>query len=52
MPATLPPAGQKTARLLIVCPDARGIIAAVVAFMAQRDGNILDADQHTESRTR
>lgn len=32
--------------LLIACPDARGIIAAVAAFISQYDGNILDADQH------
>jgi len=34
--------------LLISCPDARGIIAAVANFVALHDGNILDADQHTD----
>jgi formyltetrahydrofolate deformylase len=38
----------ETARLLITCPDARGIIAAVSSFITQYDGNILDADQHTD----
>lgn len=38
----------KTARLLITCPDRSGIIAAVTAFIAEHDGNILEADQHTD----
>jgi formyltetrahydrofolate deformylase len=38
----------ETARLLISCPDRKGIIAAVTAFIAQHDGNILEADQHTD----
>lgn len=38
----------ETARLLISCPDARGIIAAVAGFVAEHDGNILEADQHTD----
>ena len=37
-----------TARLLIACPDARGIIASVAAFLSEHNGNILDADQHTD----
>ena len=37
-----------TVRLLISCPDARGIIATVAGFIAQHGGNILDADQHTD----
>lgn len=39
---------RPTARLLIYCPDRRGIIAAVAGFIAEHDGNILDADQHTD----
>jgi formyltetrahydrofolate deformylase len=39
---------QNTARLLITCPDRRGIIAAVAGFIAENDGNILYADQHTD----
>jgi formyltetrahydrofolate deformylase len=38
----------ETARLLISCPDARGIIATVAGFAAEHGGNILDADQHTD----
>ncbi len=37
-----------TARLLIACPDGRGIIAAVAGFIAEHGGNIVDADQHTD----
>jgi len=37
-----------TIRLLINCPDARGIIATVANFVASHNGNILDADQHTD----
>ena len=39
---------RETARLLIYCPDGKGIIAAVAGFIAAHDGNILDADQHTD----
>ncbi len=38
----------QTARLLIFCPDSRGIIAAVAGFIAEHSGNILEADQHTD----
>ncbi len=38
----------QTARLLISCPDAPGIIAAVAGFVAQQQGNILEADQHSD----
>jgi formyltetrahydrofolate deformylase len=37
-----------TIRLLITCADARGIIAAVANFVAAHNGNILDADQHSD----
>jgi formyltetrahydrofolate deformylase len=37
-------------RLLIDCPDHRGLIAAVSGFIALHNGNILSADEHvTES---
>ncbi len=41
---------NKTARLLISCPDTRGIIAAVTGFVAQHNGNVLEADQHTDTQ--
>ncbi len=40
---------SSTVRLLITCSDARGIIAAVANFVALHNGNILDADQHTDA---
>jgi formyltetrahydrofolate deformylase len=33
-------------RLLIDCPDHRGVVAAVSSFIALHNGNIVDADQH------
>ena len=39
---------RNTIRLLIACPDARGIVAAVTTFIADQGGNLLDADQHTD----
>ena len=38
----------QTARLLISCPDQRGIISAVAGFIARYGGNILEADQHSD----
>jgi formyltetrahydrofolate deformylase len=35
------------ARLLIWCPDRRGIIAAITSFLADHGANVLEADQHT-----
>ena len=32
-------------RLLISCPDKKGLIAAISSFIAMHDGNILSADQ-------
>ncbi len=40
--------GTSTARLLISCADARGIVAAVTGFIADHAGNLLDAEQHTD----
>jgi formyltetrahydrofolate deformylase len=39
---------EGTARLLISCPDRRGIIAAVTGFISDHEGNILDLDQHSD----
>ena len=44
--------GEPTARLLIACPDARGVVAAVASFLAQHGANILEADQHTDPGSR
>jgi formyltetrahydrofolate deformylase len=34
--------------LLLQCPDTRGIVAAVGAFVADSAGNIVEADQHSD----
>ena len=34
-------------RLLVSCPDQRGIVAAVSGFLAEQGANIVHADQHT-----
>jgi formyltetrahydrofolate deformylase len=33
-------------RLLISCPDKKGLIAAISSFIAMHDGNILSADRY------
>lgn len=38
-----------TIRLLISCPDRRGIVATVAGFVADHNGNILEADQHSDA---
>jgi formyltetrahydrofolate deformylase len=40
-----------TARLLISCPDRRGIVAAVSRFLFEHGANILEADQHSTDPT-
>jgi len=37
-----------TLRLLIACPDACGLVAAVTGFIADRGGNLLESEQHTD----
>jgi formyltetrahydrofolate deformylase len=37
-----------TATLLLSCPDQKGLVAAVSAFLYEHDGNIVHADQHTD----
>ncbi|MBA4152205.1 MAG: formyltetrahydrofolate deformylase, partial [Acinetobacter sp.] len=37
---------DNTARLLINCPDAPGIVSAVSGFLYQHGANITDLDQH------
>ena len=38
-----------TVTLLLSCPDQRGVVATVAAFVADHGGNILHADQHLDS---
>ena len=39
------------ARLLIDCPDRRGIVAAVSGFLARHEANIVESDQHSTHPT-
>lgn len=39
---------QKTATLLITCPDSKGIIAQISYFLFKNNGNILHSDQHQD----
>ena len=41
------PSPIQTVRLLMACPDHRGITAAITGFIAEHGGNLLDLDQHT-----
>jgi formyltetrahydrofolate deformylase len=40
--------GGGQAVLLVACPDQRGIVAAVTAFVAEHGGNVVDLQQHTD----
>ena len=40
-----------TATLLVTCRDRTGLVAALSNFVFQNGGNILDADQHSESES-
>ncbi len=39
---------METAILLISCPDKRGILSEVTRFIAENNGNIVNADQHID----
>jgi formyltetrahydrofolate deformylase len=40
----------ETVRLLLWGPDRRGLVAAAASFVADRGGDIVHADQHTDSQ--
>lgn len=40
---------QPTATLLISCPDQKGLVAKIANFIYSNGGNIIHADQHTDS---
>jgi formyltetrahydrofolate deformylase len=44
-------ARPNTGRLLISCPDRRGIVAAVSRFLFEHGANILESDQHSTDPT-
>jgi formyltetrahydrofolate deformylase len=37
-----------TATLLLSCPDRRGIVSKIAQFIFERDGNIVDLDEHVD----
>ena len=37
--------------LLFACPDRRGIVAEIAAFINDGGGNIVDSSQHTDLET-
>jgi len=41
---------QRSAILLIACPDRPGLVAAITSFIAQNGGNILHLDQHVDAQ--
>jgi formyltetrahydrofolate deformylase len=46
-PSTPSPRDTDTGRLLISCDDQPGIVAAVAAFLRERDANIAQSDQYS-----
>lgn len=42
-------AEPRTATLLVTCPDRPGLVAAIAGFIHRHGGNILAADQHSET---
>jgi formyltetrahydrofolate deformylase len=43
---------NRTAVLLIHCPDRRGIVASVTDFLHKNNGNIIHLDQHVDEQNR
>ena len=48
-PRTMSDSLSHSAVLLISCPDRQGLVAAVTAFLARHNGNILHLDQHVDA---
>ena len=42
---------KDTAVLLVSCPDCKGIVASIAAFILQHNGNILHADEHADEES-
>src|SRR5262245_42917497 len=41
---------EPTARLLLSCPDQKGLVARVADFVWRLDGNIIHAEQHADEQ--
>jgi formyltetrahydrofolate deformylase len=46
------PGAEPTFSLLLVCPDRKGIVAAVAGFLADHDASIVEAKQFNDQLTR
>lgn len=42
---------ESTATLLVSCPDRKGLVAGISAFVYRHNGNVLHADQHIDEDT-
>jgi formyltetrahydrofolate deformylase len=42
---------KNSVKLLISCPDRRGIVASIADFIFQHKGNILHADEHADEES-
>src|SRR5205823_3726709 len=49
-PGGVPVVTTPTARLLLSCPDQKGLVARVADFVWKLGGNIVHADQHTDDQ--
>jgi formyltetrahydrofolate deformylase len=43
---------EPTFSLLLVCPDRKGIVAAVATFLSERDASIVEAKQFNDQLTK
>ena len=46
------PSSEPTFSLLLVCPDRKGIVAAVAGFLSEHDASIVEAKQFNDQLTR
>jgi formyltetrahydrofolate deformylase len=42
------PQHENSATLLLTCPDRRGLVSRISNFIFERDGNIIDLDEHVD----
>ncbi len=49
MTPTAKPHAKPTAVLLVSCPDQKGLVAKIANFIYANGGNVIHADQHTDS---
>ena len=42
---------KNSAILLLICPDRKGLVAAISDFIFRHNGNILHADEHGDAES-